>query len=321
MGGLLSVGECIVDFASSGGSYTPHAGGAPANVAVQFAKLGGSSAVLSQVGDDLFGRFLIEEIKGYGVDVSHISISARHNTPLSFVDIKPDGDREFSFFRKDSADLYLSEDDADPSFIRSFGILHFGSVDLVDAPVRKAHDKAIAIAEGEGAIVSFDPNLRPGLWGDEPSMRETAIRYAGRADLLKVSDDELRSLTGIGDPKAAAASLFTGKTKAVSVTKGPAGADLYLSDGRFFSCAGYEVEAVDATGAGDSFDGAFLYALFRQCRGPSLLDAGVDWGGCLSFACLASAISVSKSGAMPSFPSLEEVKASRLRRKGAGQDA
>ena len=110
---LYAIGEALIDMipAETGcdfgavSSFAPRVGGAPANVAAAFARLGGRSALLTQLGDDPFGAKITAELAGAGVDVSHIATTDRANTALAFVSLQADGNRTFSFYRKPSADL------------------------------------------------------------------------------------------------------------------------------------------------------------------------------------------------------------------------
>ena len=153
MNKLISIGECLIDFtATSPGSiasvsgFDKNAGGAPANVAVCVARLGGQSSFISKLGNDGFGDFLIETLKNKGVDCSKIIRDAFHHTPLAFVSLTESGERDFMFLRKHSSDLFLTPDEIDESMFINGDILHFGSVDLVSEPVKSAHLTAIKYA-------------------------------------------------------------------------------------------------------------------------------------------------------------------------------
>ena len=141
-------------------SFSPRTGGAPANVCAAFARLGGKSAFLSQLGDDPFGHKIARELEACGIDLSHLAFTDKANTALAFVSLEEDGSRTFSFYRKPSADLLYSPEQIDPAWFADAFALHYCSVSLVDSPMRYAHLAAIAAAREAGAIVSFDPNLR-----------------------------------------------------------------------------------------------------------------------------------------------------------------
>ena len=165
---LFSIGEALIDMIPSRvgcsfdevPSFSPRTGGAPANVCAAFARLGGKSAFLSQLGDDPFGHKIARELEACGIDLSHLAFTDKASTALAFVSLEEDGSRTFSFYRKPSADLLYSPEQIDPAWFADAFALHFCSVSLVDSPMRYAHLAAISAAREAGAIVSFDPNLR-----------------------------------------------------------------------------------------------------------------------------------------------------------------
>ena len=162
---LFSIGEALIDMIPSRvgcsfdevPSFSPRTGGAPANVCAAFARLGGKSAFLSQLGDDPFGHKIARELADCGIDLSHLAFTDKASTALAFVSLEEDGSRTFSFYRKPSADLLYSPEQIDPAWFADAFALHFCSVSLVDSPMRYAHLAAIAAAREAGAIVSFDP--------------------------------------------------------------------------------------------------------------------------------------------------------------------
>ena len=210
---VYAAGEVLIDFiagrkgeADNADVFYRNAGGAPANVAVCVSKLGGNSAVITKLGNDMFGKFLKETLEKAGVDTEYVRFTDEANTALAFVSLDENGERSFSFYRKPSADMLLGAADvADVSFDTT-DVLHFGSVDLIDAPVRKAHDALIEKARKSGATVSFDPNLRYSLWKSKDELLETVRRYIPLADVIKVSEEELADITGEADMKKAAVS-------------------------------------------------------------------------------------------------------------------
>ena len=176
---LFSIGEALIDMIPSRvgctfdevPSFSPRTGGAPANVCAAFARLGGASSFLTQLGDDPFGHKIARELEACGIDLSHLVFTGKANTALAFVSLEEDGNRTFSFYRKPSADLLYSPEQIDPAWFADAFALHYCSVSLVDSPMRYAHLAAISAAREAGAIVSFDPNLREPLW---PSLEPAA---------------------------------------------------------------------------------------------------------------------------------------------------
>lgn len=324
MSKLISIGEVLIDFIPMQKgvklkdvlAFERVAGGAPANVAACVAKLGKESFIISKIGEDAFGDYLIEVLNKAGVDTKNIVRTAKANTALAFVSLTSEGERDFSFYRNPSADMLLSPDEIDEALFERGDVLHFCSVDLIDAPVKKAHLKAIEYAEKNGTIISFDPNVRLPLWNNAEECRKTIREFIPIVDILKVSDDELEFITGIEDEKEAIESLFIGKVKVILYTKGRQGAGVFTRYNKVYEPA-FKIDVVDTTGAGDSFIGAFIYQLL--CRNEQietlerLTDNIEELRSILRFANAAGAIVASRKGALLSMPTVEEVKEFMMR--------
>ena len=268
---VVAIGELLIDFVPQQKGcaldevthFERVAGGAPANVAAAVARLGGNAAMISQVGEDAFGTHILKVLRANGVDTSYVFRTGRANTGLAFVSLDATGNREFSFFRNPSADLFLEEGQIVPDMFTECAALHFCSVDLVDWPVRAAHRRAVALAKQAGALISFDPNVRLPLWSS-PADCQAAIReFLPSADLVKLSDDEVEFVTGCTDERAAAEKLFGMGCRLLIVTRGAAGSAAYTPHAEGFAET-IRVPVTDTTGAGDSFIGSFLYQLTRD---------------------------------------------------------
>ena len=268
---VVAIGELLIDFVPQQKGcaldevthFERVAGGAPANVAAAIARLGGNAAMTSQVGEDAFGTHILKVLRANGVDTSYVFRTGRANTGLAFVSLDATGNREFSFFRNPSADLFLEEGQIAPDMFTKCAALHFCSVDLVDWPVRAAHRRAVALAKQAGALISFDPNVRLPLWSS-PADCQAAIReFLPSADLVKLSDDEVEFVTGCTDERAAAEKLFGMGCRLLIVTRGAAGSAAYTPHAEGFAET-IRVPVTDTTGAGDSFIGSFLYQLTRD---------------------------------------------------------
>ena len=268
---VVAIGELLIDFVPQQKGcaldevthFERVAGGAPANVAAAVARLGGNAAMISQVGEDAFGTHILKVLRSNGVDTSCVFRTGRANTGLAFVSLDATGNREFSFFRNPSADLFLEEGQIVPEMFADCAALHFCSVDLVDWPVKAAHRRAVALAKQAGALISFDPNVRLPLWSS-PADCQAAIReFLPSADLVKLSDDEVEFVTGCTDERAAAEKLFGMGCRLLIVTRGAAGSAAYTPHAEGFAET-IRVPVTDTTGAGDSFIGSFLYQLTRD---------------------------------------------------------
>lgn len=312
---VAAIGELLIDFVPQQKGcalrevthFERVAGGAPANVVTAVSRLGGSGVMISQVGADAFGEHIIDVLQTNGVDTHYVFKTTRANTGLAFVSLDATGNREFSFFRNPSADLFLSPEQITPEMMADCAVLHFCSVDLVDWPVRQAHARAIQLAQQAGMIISFDPNVRLPLWDSPAQCREAIRDFLPCANIVKLSDDELEFVTGCRDEREAAEKLFAGNCRLLLVTKGGDGSSVYTPHAQAH-CAAINAKVVDTTGAGDSFAGSFLFQLVRD---RVELDDIVELSAqkleeYLSFSAKYAAMTVSHKGAV--MASLEEME-------------
>lgn len=313
---LVAIGEALIDFIpdktgcdfSEISAFSPKTGGAPANVCGAFTRLGGKSRIITQLGRDPFGKKIAEEFEGYGIDTSAVCFTEEANTALAFVSLEKDGNRSFSFYRKPSADMLLSADQIEEKWLEDAYALHFCSVSLGDFPMKDAHYKAIESAKKKGAIISFDPNLRFPLWSDLNLLKERVREFISYCDILKISDEELEFITGETDIKKAVPKLLDQGVKLVLFTCGSKGAYAFTKKAEAFS-ESLRVKAVDTTGAGDGFIGAFLWALKKQEITSKTLEEISEerLTDCIRFSNKFCAISVQKEGAIASYPKLAEM--------------
>lgn len=312
---VYAIGEALVDFVPNRAgalgddiAFLPAVGGAPLNVAAAVAKLGGASALLSQVGDDDFGRLIIDAAQKAGVDTTYLQQTNAAKTALAFVTLANNGERSFSFYRNPSADMLYS-----PKALKDFAptaadCLHFCSVSLAPPAMRAAHETAINACRAAGAGISFDINVRLPLWDSSDACRKAILDFLPKADLIKISDDELAFVTGERGIDKAIASLFTGNVRHVLYTRGAAGVAAYSRHGLLADIQAHQVEAVDATGAGDAFTGAILYQLQSQDGGLTADWTNADAERLLRFAAAVGALATLKRGAINSLPSLDDVR-------------
>lgn len=314
---LFAIGEALIDFlpAQSGvafaevSSFAPQVGGAPANVCGAFSRLGGCSFLLTQLGNDPFGKKIVTELADFGVGIQYISTTDEANTALAFVSLDDSGDRTFAFYRKPSADmLYRPEQLQDEWFTEAYA-LHFCSVALVTESMRLAHKKAIRAARAAGALISFDPNLRFPLWQDQNELYRVVQEYLPTADIIKISAEELEFIAGTDQIEIALDKLFVGNVKLIIYTCG-AGISSVFTRKAQASVTAEKVTAVDTTGAGDGFIGAFLYRLFQAGITPGQLDElkTAQLTEMLAFANRFCAKSVQKKGAIASYPTLADLE-------------
>ncbi|GAC91112.1 fructokinase [Anoxybacillus flavithermus NBRC 109594] len=313
--GIISLGEALIDFIpldATNRSYQKSPGGAPANVAVGVARLGVPATFLGKVGRDVLGVFLKETLDAYGVNTSFLQFSDDVRTGVVFVTLAENGERSFDFYINPSADRFLCEEEIDESLFRTHRILHFGSISLISEPARSATKRAVMLAKENGMIVSYDPNLRLGLWEGEKQAREMIMSMLREADVLKISEEELTFITGEKDIQKGIDALAPYNIPLIVVTLGENGSYAFTKEGSVFTPA-LKVEAVDTTGAGDAFVSGMLYCLHeREGTIDSLSLTEIEQMA--RFASVSGALAASTKGAMTALPTRDEVE--RILREG-----
>ena len=226
---VAALGELLIDFtclSTDENGYptmAAHPGGAPANFLAALAKYGAKTAMLGKVGDDTFGRLLLDTLRCAGIETRGMIAAPDVFTTLAFVTLDARGEREFAFARKPGADTCLSFPEIDLSLIDEARVFHFGSLSLTDEPSRSATRQAVAYARAKGKLVTYDPNLRPPLWKDLAEAKEQLLWGLGQADVVKISEEEVRFLFGL-EPEAGAEHIcHTFPVKLVFVTCGADG--------------------------------------------------------------------------------------------------
>ncbi|XP_041007728.1 probable fructokinase-6, chloroplastic [Juglans microcarpa x Juglans regia] len=305
---VVCFGEMLIDFVptisgvslAEAPAFKKAPGGAPANVAVGIARLGGSSAFIGKVGEDEFGYMLADILKENNVNNDGMRFDPGARTALAFVTLRRDGEREFMFYRNPSADMLLQVVELDFDLIRKAKIFHYGSISLITEPCKSAHIAAAKAAKDAGVVLSYDPNLRLPLWPSAESAREGILSIWDTADIIKISEEEISFLTEGGDPynDAVVRKLFHPNLKLLLVTEGPDGCRYYTKEfsGRV---GGFKVDAVDTTGAGDAFVAGILSQLAVDL---SLLQKEDLLRDALKFANACGALTVMERGAIPALP-------------------
>lgn len=311
---LYSLGEMVIDFipGKEAASYIRNAGGAPANVAIAVAKNELAATMCCKVGNDDFGRFLLETLKENQVRPACEELCDEAITTMAFVSLAANGERMFTFARKPGADMFLSEEDVKEEDIQDSVIVHAGSCSLSAQPECSATQKALRLGHEKGKLVSFDVNYRNVMWKDDASACAKAVMdILPYVDLLKISEEEVDMMGG----EAALPALMEKNSIAVIVeTLGSEGAQVFFK-GDNFRVPGIQVKAVDATGAGDAFWGGFLSSL--RIQGVSrveeltadILCKAMEYGN------VSGAICVQSKGAIASLPTRKDIEAVLASRK------
>ena len=310
---VICLGEALIDFVSTEAgvslieapAFQKSPGGAPANVAVGLARLGISTGFMGKVGDDPFGRFLLDVMTQEGVDISSVRLSSSARTALAFVSLQKDGDRDFMFYRHPSADMLFTPEEVDETLLRSTKIFHFGSISLIGEPSRSATHRAIDVARAEGILISYDPNLRFNLWPDAETAKVHILKVWEQADVIKISQEDLIFLTGISHPEKGGRRLWHNGLRLLVITQGRDGCT-YLTPDHLGYLEGFHVKAIDSTGAGDAFVAGLLMGLHKQPE--AFKDEAILREVC-QFANAAGALTTTKRGAIPALPTTEMVEA------------
>ncbi|MGY3975566.1 aminoimidazole riboside kinase [Aeromonas mytilicola] len=295
------MGDAVVDLIPEGElHYLKCPGGAPANVAVGVARLGGESAFIGRVGADPFGRFMADTLVAEGVDIRHLTQDPAHRTSTVLVELDEEGERSFTFMVRPSADQFLTPADL-PRFEAGQWLLSC-SIALANEPVRSSCLQAVAAIKEAGGRVCFDPNLRPEVWGKPAEMLPQVSAAIALADVVKLSVEELQLLSGEDDLLAGLATLSG--PALVLVTRGAAGVVARLG-GDLLEWVGQKVTPLDTTGAGDAFVAGLLAALAGRPSLPTL----AELPAILAQAHGCGALATTAKGAMTALPTRTELDA------------
>ena len=257
---VTALGELLIDFTENGSSsqgnvlMEANPGGAPCNVLAMLAKLGRQTAFIGKVGQDRFGRLLREVIESVGIDAGGLISDKEVHTTLAFVHTYPDGDRDFSFYRSPGADMMLNKEEICEDIIKETKIFHFGTLSMTHEEVREATKEAIRIAEESGAVISFDPNLRPPLWNSLDEAKEQVLYGLKHCHILKISDNEIQWLTGEEDYTAGVNWIRERyQIPLILVSMGKEGSRAYYNGMMIEAKPFLQKNTIETTGAGDTF--------------------------------------------------------------------
>lgn len=306
MAGILSLGEMVIDFlpGQEPASYIRKPGGAPANVAVAASRNGVPAGFCGRMGNDDFGRFLVDVLKENGVQVLCPELVKEAVTTMAFVSLDEHGDRSFTFARKPGADMFLTCADVDQAFSMNPQIVHAGSCSLSKGSAAEATVYALQRGAQEGALVSFDVNYRNLMWDDDRDAAAAAVqKILPYVDFVKISEEE-EDLLGGTIPEVMKKNNIAVLVK----TLGGDGSECFWN-GQSIRIPGRKAKCVDTTGAGDAFWGGFLSTLTKEgVTDPAQLDEA-QLIRALNYGNIAGWLCVQKKGAMESLPTTAEVEA------------
>lgn len=297
------LGDAVVDLLpESDGRLLPCPGGAPANVAVGIARLGGTSGFIGRVGDDPFGALMQRTLLTEGVDITYLKQDEWHRTSTVLVDLNDQGERSFTFMVRPSADLFLETTDL-PCW-RHGEWLHLCSIALSAEPSRTSAFTAMTAIRHAGGFVSFDPNIREDLWQDEHLLRLCLRQALQLADVVKLSEEEWRLISGkTQNDRDICALAKEYEIAMLLVTKGAEGV-VVCYRGQVHHFAGMSVNCVDSTGAGD----AFVAGLLTGLSSTGLSTDEREMRRIIDLAQRCGALAVTAKGAMTSLPCRQELE-------------
>lgn len=309
---VVALGELLIDFTNVSTdcdgypTMAAHPGGAPANFLAALSKFGAKTALLGKVGNDTFGKLLAGTLDQAGISTRGLVMAEDVFTTLAFVTLDETGNREFAFARKPGADTKLSFEELDLSLIDEARVFHFGTLSLTDEPARDATYKAVAYAKEKGKLITYDPNLRKPLWANLEDAKVQLLWGLGQADVVKISDEEVEFLFGLGVEEGAKHILDHYGVQLVFVTCGADGCFFMngRASGHVPSLQGISVK--DTTGAGDIFGGSAVWKLLQLGKMPGDLTES-ELRDVVSFACTAAGLSTTRPGGISSVPEYREV--------------
>lgn len=289
-------GDAVVDLIpDTPTTYLKCPGGAPANVAVGVARLGGHCGFFGRVGLDPLGKFMKQTLLDESVDVENLKLDEAQRTSTVLVDLDEHGERTFTFMVKPSADQFMKKDDI-PQF-EAGQWLHACSIALANEPSRTSTLEAIQRMKQVGGFVSFDPNLREEVWQNPNELTSVVMKAVALADVVKFSEEELMLLTGTTSIEAGIEQLAPLELKLIVITQGEHGA-LVIFNGKAFRVSATTVKVIDTTGAGDAFVCGLLARLSQQAEWlhEDIVLNAVEWGN----AC--GGLATTEKGAMTALP-------------------
>lgn len=308
---VVSLGELLIDFTENGVSaqgnpiLEANPGGAPCNVLAMLNKLGKKTAFIGKVGKDSFGQQLKEVVAQSGTDVTNLLEDEKVHTTLAFVHTLPDGDREFSFYRNPGADMMLRKEEVMEDIIKAGKIFHFGTLSSTHEGVREATRYAIDVAEKNGLLISFDPNLREPLWDSLEDARREISYGMSKCDILKISDNEMEFMTGTTDYTEGVRLLRKSyDIPLIFVTMGSAGSRAYYKDVMVEVKPFLQKNTIETTGAGDTFGGCALNYILEHGL-EHLTEENLK--ELLTFANAGAALITTRKGALKVMPEKREI--------------
>lgn len=308
---VVALGELLIDFTENGISIQgnpvleANPGGAPCNVLAMLNRLGHKTGFIGKVGQDMFGMQLENALKEVGICTDGLVKDEKIHTTLAFVHTLEGGDRDFSFYRNPGADMMLTEEELNINMVENCRIFHFGSLSMTHEACRNATKKAIITAKKNGAVISFDPNLREPLWESLDAAREQIEYGMSRCDILKISDNEIQWFTGESDYDKGVEWLQRKyPIRLILVSLGKEGSRAYMNGRCVHADPFLQENTIETTGAGDTFCACVLHYVLEH----GLLEySKEELKELLTFANAAASLITTRKGALRVMPKKNEI--------------
>ncbi len=317
---IICFGEALIDFLNFGkvaesgimlDEYRQYPGGAPANVAVAVARLGGRSYFAGQIGADMFGDFLQNSLEYYQVNTHFLMRHPTAKTALAFVALDDEGDRSFSFYREQTADVLIQPDQISSHWFENQGLFHFCSNSLTDEFISKTTVHAVMLAKEANNLISFDVNLRDSLWPKNKIDVSLVNQLVCQSDVVKFSKEEAEYLAQQQCVESYIQDCLLKGVKLIVITDG--GGDIYYyCHGQKYTVQPPTVNVIDTTAGGDAFSGGLLYGLSTFTTYQQAISDPQVLKPLILFAAACGGIAVSKPGAFPALPELSDVNSAWL---------
>lgn len=323
MADVLCLGELLVDWVCTtpgaeldrAQMFTKAAGGAPANTAVGLARQGLLVGFIGRVSDDQFGMWLRSVLENDGIDTSGMKSDPYAQTRMAYVVTTNTGDRKLAeFSRIACADARLEPGDLKPDQFAKASVLHFGSISQITNPSQEATKKAVEMAQANKLLISYDPNVRLGLWPSPEACKSQILESLKWADMVKINEDELHFLTGSRDFSAAEELRKAHDIPLLIITLDSRGAYISTAKGNR-TVPGFQVSLVEATGAGDGFNSGVIAGLMPHLKSAAdrtrvLENLEInELAEIIRRANAIGALACTRPGAIPALPTTAEIDA------------
>ena len=310
---VTALGELLIDFTSSGLSdqgnqlFEANPGGAPCNALAMLNRYGKRVNFIGKVGDDAFGKMLKATLEELEIGTENLILDKEVHTTLAIVATAPDGDRDFSFYRKPGADVMLKPGEVLEEQIAASRLFHFGTLSLTDEPARGATVRALQYAKKHEVPVTFDPNYREPLWDDVEEAKEQIWFGLSTCVATKMSEEELELITGETDLDAGVAKVRERfDIPLICITMGKNGSRAYYKDLIVNSDSFIQEHTIETTGAGDTFCASMINYILDHGLEDLTEDNLTEM---MTTANAAASLITTKKGALRVMPMKEEVEA------------